>query len=53
MGIFYEIYLANVLDKMKSQIDERTLTLDCKGGGRIQVDPRTRTISVYGHSQVR
>jgi len=37
---------------MENQIDEKKLTLDCKGGGRIQVDPGTRTISVYGYSQV-
>jgi hypothetical protein len=43
----------DVFDKMKDQIDQTKLTLDCKGGGRIQVDPGTRTISVYGYSEVR
>jgi hypothetical protein len=38
---------------MESQIDESKLTLDCKGGGRIRVNPQTRTISVYGYSMVR
>jgi hypothetical protein len=37
---------------MASQIDENKLTLECKGGGRIRVDPGTRKISVYGYSQV-
>jgi hypothetical protein len=37
---------------MENQIDEKKLTLDCKGGGKIQVDPGTRTISVYGYSSV-
>jgi hypothetical protein len=41
------------MDKIESEIDEKKLTLDCQGGGRIQVDPATRTISVYGQSQVR
>jgi len=38
---------------MESQIDESKLTLNCKGGGRIRVNPQTRTISVYGYSMVR
>jgi hypothetical protein len=38
---------------MEGQIDEKKLTLDCKGGGRIRVNPQTRTISVYGYSMVR
>lgn len=37
---------------MKSHIDEKKITLNCQGGGRIRVDPGTRTISVYGYSQV-
>jgi hypothetical protein len=37
---------------MEDQIDESKLTLDCKGGGRIRVNPQTRTISVYGYSMV-
>ena len=37
---------------MREQIDEAKITLDCKGGGRIQVDPGTRSISVYGYSPV-
>ena len=44
--------LADVLDLMQDQIDERKLILDCKGGGRIRVDPQTRKISVYGYSMV-
>lgn len=43
---------ADVLDLMENQIDQSKLTLDCKGGGRIRVNPQTRTISVYGYSQV-
>ncbi|CAF1197018.1 unnamed protein product [Rotaria sp. Silwood1] len=43
-------YHADVLDIMESQIDPTKLTLDCKGGGRIRVDPQIRTISVYGYS---
>ena len=46
------ISLADVLDLVEEQIDEKKLLLDCKGGGRIRVDPQTRTISVYGYSQV-
>ncbi len=38
---------------MKSRVDENQIKVDCKGGGRIKVDPGTRTISVYGYSQVR
>jgi hypothetical protein len=41
------------MDKIESEIDGTKLTLDCKGGGRIEVDPATRSISVYGLSQVR
>ena len=37
---------------MQDQIDESKLTLDCKGGGRMRVNPQTRTISVYGYSMV-
>jgi hypothetical protein len=37
---------------MKDQIDLTKLTVECKGGGRIQIDPATRTISVYGYSPV-
>jgi hypothetical protein len=37
---------------MQGQIDERKLLLDCKGGGRIRVNPQTRKISVYGYSMV-
>lgn len=44
--------LADVLDIMQDQIDESKLTLDCKGGGRMRVDPQKRTISVYGYSMV-
>ena len=44
--------LADVLDIMQDQIDESKLTLDCKGGGRMRVNPQTRTISVYGYSMV-
>lgn len=44
--------LGDVLDTMRDEIDETKLTLDCKGGGRIQVDPGTRSISVYGYSSV-
>ncbi|CAF1186577.1 unnamed protein product [Adineta steineri] len=44
-------YHADVLDIMEGQIDEKKIALDCKGGGRIRVDPQTRTISVYGYSQ--
>jgi hypothetical protein len=50
--LIYLIFLADVLDIMENQIDEKKLTLDCKGGGRIRVNPQTRTISVYGYSQV-
>ena len=46
------LLLADVLDLMENQIDQSKLTLDCKGGGRIRVNPQTRTISVYGYSQV-
>ncbi|CAF1092041.1 unnamed protein product [Rotaria sordida] len=42
---------ADVLQNIQNEIDENSLTLDCKGGGRIQVDPGTRSISVYGSSQ--
>ncbi|UJR31350.1 hypothetical protein I4U23_018846 [Adineta vaga] len=44
-------YYADIFDKLKRQINENELRLDCKGGGRIQVDPATRTITVYGRSQ--
>jgi len=44
--------LADVLDIVENQIDQSKLTLDCKGGGRIRVNPQTRTISVYGYSMV-
>lgn len=37
---------------MQDQIDESKLTLDCKGGGRMRVNPQRRTISVYGYSMV-
>jgi hypothetical protein len=47
------IVLADVLGLMEDQIDETKLVLDCKGGGRIRVNPQTRTISVYGYSMVR
>lgn len=50
--IYLCIHLVDVLEKMENQIDENKLTLTCKGGGRIQVDPGTRTISVYGYSSV-
>ncbi|CAF2500551.1 unnamed protein product [Rotaria sp. Silwood2] len=43
-------YHADVLDIMKNQIDPTKLKLNCKGGGRIRVDPQIRTISVYGYS---
>lgn len=46
------MFLADVLDIMQEQIDESKLTLDCKGGGRMRVNPQTRTISVYGYSMV-
>ena len=45
--------LADVLDLLENEIEPSKLILDCKGGGRIRVDPRTRTISVYGYSQVK
>ena len=45
--------LADVLDLVEEQIDGKKLILNCKGGGRIRVDPQTKTISVYGYSQVR
>ena len=45
-------HLADLLDIMQEQIDETKLKLDCKGGGRIRVDPQIRTISVYGYSMV-
>ena len=48
----YCFFLADVLDKLKDQIDETKLKIECKGGGRIRVDPATRTISVYGYSPV-
>jgi len=51
--IDFLFYLADVLGIMESQIDESKLILDCKGGGRIRVNPQTRTISVYGYSMVR
>ncbi|CAF1307316.1 unnamed protein product [Adineta steineri] len=44
-------YHADLLDKLKSQINQKELTIECIGGGRIRVDPATRTISVYGQSQ--
>lgn len=47
------IILADVLDIMENQIDPKKLTLDCKGGGRIRVNPQVRTISVYGYSMVK
>lgn len=47
------ISIADLLDAIESQIDENCLTLDCKGGGRMQVNPGTRSISVYGYSPVR
>ncbi len=50
--IFFVFFLADVLDILQSQIDEEKLILDCKGGGRIRVDPQTRKISVYGYSMV-
>ena len=50
---FIRLFLVDVFDKIKDQIDQTKLTLDCKGGGRMRVDPGTRTISVYGYSQVR
>ena len=37
---------------MQDQVDETKLKLDCKGGGRIRVNPQSRTISVYGYSMV-
>jgi hypothetical protein len=37
---------------MEDQIDESKLILDCKGGGRMRVNPQKRTISVYGYSMV-
>jgi phosphohistidine phosphatase len=43
-------YHADVLGLMEDQIDESKLILDCKGGGRMRVNPQTRTISVYGYS---
>lgn len=43
---------ADVFDRMTEQIDGSKLTLDCVGGGRIRVDPGTRTISVYDTCQV-
>ncbi|CAF2053748.1 unnamed protein product [Rotaria magnacalcarata] len=43
-------YHADVLNKIESEIDEKNLTLTCKGGGRIQVDPGTKSISIYGYS---
>lgn len=45
-------YLADVLDIMEGQIDSKKLKLDCKGGGRIRVNPQKRTIEVYGYSMV-
>ncbi|CAF1248434.1 unnamed protein product [Adineta ricciae] len=44
-------YHADILEKLEKQINTKELVLNCKGGGRIQVDPATRTISVYGRSQ--
>ncbi|CAF3208429.1 unnamed protein product [Rotaria socialis] len=41
---------ADVLDIMEEQIDKAKLKLDCKGGGRIRVNPQKRIISVYGYS---
>jgi hypothetical protein len=46
-------FLADVLDILESEIDPTKLTLKCVGGGRIRIDPQTRSISVYGYSQVR
>ncbi|CAF1518825.1 unnamed protein product [Adineta ricciae] len=43
-------YHADVLDLLQDKIDDSKLKLDCKGGGRIRVNPQTRTISVYGYS---
>lgn len=42
----------DLLEKMKEEIDEKKLKLNCQGGGRIQVDPATRKITVYGYSPV-
>ncbi len=47
-----DFILADVLGLMEEQIDESKLILDCKGGGRIRVNPQTRKISVYGYSMV-
>ncbi len=52
INYIYLFHLADVLAIMEDQIDESKLTLDCKGGGRIRVNPQTRTISVYGYSMV-
>ncbi|UJR15466.1 hypothetical protein I4U23_002409 [Adineta vaga] len=43
-------YHADVLDLMQDTVDDSKLVLDCKGGGRIRVNPQTRKISVYGYS---
>ena len=44
--------LADVLEILENQVDQKKVSLDCTGGGRIRVNPQTRTISVYGYSQV-
>ena len=43
---------ADIFEKMASQIDDEALSVECQGGGRICVDPGTRTITISGYSQV-
>ena len=53
MYVYIRFFTVDILNRLKSQIDENSLTLNCKGSGRVEIDPGTRTISVYGYSQVR
>ena len=43
---------ADIFEKMASHIDDEALSIECQGGGRICVDPGTRTITINGCSQV-
>lgn len=53
-ALYYCLSLpADIYDHLDAFLEEIGVTCECVGGGKIDHDSVAKTISVFGHSQVR
>ncbi|CAG0909568.1 unnamed protein product, partial [Cyprideis torosa] len=49
-GFQWALYHGDIYDDFMASLDE-SLDSECVGGGRIEHDPQSKTLNVYGYSQ--